>query len=120
MCVVCVVYVDMVAAIMCGATKTLALGVPLLSVLYNGSPDLALLALPLIIYHAVQILQVRSTLYSTIHSYTRTHCSYRALPGALFPCAESRPLNTRTDGEQGWIMSHECNTIGAEGYSLVL
>ena len=48
---------DAVAVAMCGATKTLALGMPLISVIYAGNPSAGILALPLIVYHASQILQ---------------------------------------------------------------
>ena len=45
---------DSVAVIICGATKTLALGAPLISVMYGRSPDVGLVALPLVMYHAQQ------------------------------------------------------------------
>ena len=47
---------DVVAVVMCAATKTLALGVPMINVLYKDNPSAGLLALPLIIYHALQVL----------------------------------------------------------------
>lgn len=45
---------DAVAVIICGATKTLALGAPLISVMYGKSDDVGLVALPLVVYHALQ------------------------------------------------------------------
>ncbi len=48
---------DVVAMMYIGATKTLALGMPLISVLYTDSDSIALLALPLIIFHASQTFQ---------------------------------------------------------------
>jgi predicted Na+-dependent transporter len=45
---------DRVAVVICGATKTLALGAPLISVMYGKSPDVGLVALPLVMYHAQQ------------------------------------------------------------------
>jgi sodium/bile acid cotransporter 7 len=47
---------DAVAVTICGATKTLALGIPVISVVYGGDPDAGLLIVPLITYHAVQII----------------------------------------------------------------
>lgn len=45
---------DAVAVVICGATKTLALGAPLISVMYGKSDDVGLVALPLVVYHALQ------------------------------------------------------------------
>jgi len=39
------------AVAFCGSQKTLALGLPLLAILWQGSPDLALLGLPLLGFH---------------------------------------------------------------------
>lgn len=47
---------DAVAVVICGSTKTVALGVPLISTMYGKVPYAGLLAAPLIIYHALQIL----------------------------------------------------------------
>lgn len=47
---------DAVAVVICGSTKTVAMGVPLISVMYEQVPYAGLLALPLIIYHALQVL----------------------------------------------------------------
>jgi predicted Na+-dependent transporter len=47
---------DVVAVVICGATKTVAMGVPLITVMYKDVPHAGLLALPLIVYHALQVL----------------------------------------------------------------
>lgn len=47
---------DVVAVVICGSTKTVAMGVPLISVMYKQVPYAGLLALPLIVYHALQVL----------------------------------------------------------------
>jgi predicted Na+-dependent transporter len=47
---------DAVAVAMCGATKTVALGIPLISVIYASSDKAGILAVPLLMYHAFQIL----------------------------------------------------------------
>ncbi|KAF6262357.1 SBF-like CPA transporter family-domain-containing protein [Scenedesmus sp. NREL 46B-D3] len=47
---------DVVAVVICGSTKTVALGVPLINVMYKQVPYAGLLAMPLIIYHALQVL----------------------------------------------------------------
>lgn len=40
----------------CGATKTIALGFPMITVLFGSQPDVGLLSLPLLIYHPSQIM----------------------------------------------------------------
>jgi sodium/bile acid cotransporter 7 len=40
----------------CGAQKTLAVGVPLIAILYKGDPNLAFLTLPILVYHPLQLL----------------------------------------------------------------
>jgi len=47
---------DAVAISMCAGTKTVALGIPIINAVYEGHPGAGLLALPLLIYHAEQIL----------------------------------------------------------------
>lgn len=47
---------DRIAALFCGTQKTLALGVPMLSILYGQHPQLAWLTLPLICYHPLQLV----------------------------------------------------------------
>lgn len=47
---------DAVSVVICGSMKTVAMGVPLISVMYKAVPYAGLLALPLILYHALQVL----------------------------------------------------------------
>ena len=47
---------DAVAITICGATKTIALGIPVITVIYGSDPDVGLLVVPLITYHAVQCI----------------------------------------------------------------
>ena len=47
---------DAVAVAMCVGTKTVALGIPIIQAVYEHNPAAGLLSLPLIIYHAEQIL----------------------------------------------------------------
>ena len=49
---------DTIALIFCGATKTLAMGIPLINALYGSTNErsVGLLSLPLIIYHVQQLL----------------------------------------------------------------
>jgi sodium/bile acid cotransporter 7 len=47
---------DRTAMLFCGAQKTLAVGVPLIAILYKGSPDLALYTLPILLYHPLQLV----------------------------------------------------------------
>jgi sodium/bile acid cotransporter 7 len=44
------------AALFCATQKTIALGVPMLSILYGHHPDLAWLTLPLLCYHPLQLV----------------------------------------------------------------
>ncbi|CAF4747687.1 unnamed protein product [Rotaria sp. Silwood1] len=49
---------DTVAIMFCGATKTVAMGVPLINILYTGGDQevIGLLSLPLIMYHVEQLI----------------------------------------------------------------
>jgi sodium/bile acid cotransporter 7 len=47
---------DRIAAVLCAPQKTIALGVPMLSILYGHHPQLAWLTLPLICYHPLQLV----------------------------------------------------------------
>jgi sodium/bile acid cotransporter 7 len=47
---------DRIAALLCSTQKTIALGVPMLSILYGHHPQLAWLTLPLICYHPLQLV----------------------------------------------------------------
>jgi sodium/bile acid cotransporter 7 len=46
---------DSVAIVMCAATKTVALGIPLVNVIYAGNPTVGILSIPLLVYHAEQL-----------------------------------------------------------------
>ena len=47
---------DRIAAVFCGSKKTIASGVPMAMVLFNGDPRLGLILLPLLIYHPMQLV----------------------------------------------------------------
>jgi len=47
---------DRIAGALCASQKTIALGVPLIAVLFVDTPDITLLLLPLIVYHPLQLL----------------------------------------------------------------
>lgn len=47
---------DRRCAVICGSQKTLALGLPLISVCFANHPGLPLIALPILIYHPLQML----------------------------------------------------------------
>lgn len=47
---------DSIAITFCGVHKSLTLGIPILRILYDGSPDLGAVCLPLLVYHPTQIL----------------------------------------------------------------
>ena len=47
---------DQIAIEFCGTKKSLATGLPMASVLFGTGPELALLVLPLMIYHQVQLM----------------------------------------------------------------
>ncbi|KAJ3254672.1 hypothetical protein HK103_007011 [Boothiomyces macroporosus] len=46
---------DSIAIVMCGATKTVALGIPLINLIFVGNPALGILSIPLLVYHAEQL-----------------------------------------------------------------
>jgi sodium/bile acid cotransporter 7 len=47
---------DRIAAIFCGSKKTLASGVPMARLIFAGNPGLALILLPIMIYHPLQLV----------------------------------------------------------------
>ncbi|KAJ3037404.1 hypothetical protein HDV00_001711 [Rhizophlyctis rosea] len=47
---------ETVAILFCAATKTVALGIPIINLIYGGSPVIGLLSTPLLIYHAEQLV----------------------------------------------------------------
>jgi sodium/bile acid cotransporter 7 len=47
---------DRIAAVFCGSKKTLASGVPMAQIMFGESPELGLILLPIMIYHAMQLL----------------------------------------------------------------
>ncbi len=47
---------DRIAALFCGSKKSLAAGVPMAGLIFGAGPRLALLLLPILIYHSLQLL----------------------------------------------------------------
>jgi sodium/bile acid cotransporter 7 len=47
---------DRIAALFCGSKKTLASGVPMARVIFGGAPSLAVILLPIMIYHPLQLV----------------------------------------------------------------
>jgi sodium/bile acid cotransporter 7 len=47
---------DQVAALFCSTQKTVAVGIPLINILYEDNPDKGVITLPLIFYHAFQTI----------------------------------------------------------------
>jgi solute carrier family 10 (sodium/bile acid cotransporter), member 7 len=47
---------DRIAALFCSTQKTVALGIPLITILYEGDPRAGLLAVPLLCYHPLQLI----------------------------------------------------------------
>lgn len=47
---------DRICAIFCGSKKTLASGVPMAQIIFRGHPGLGLIVLPIMIYHAMQLI----------------------------------------------------------------
>ncbi|KAJ3187251.1 hypothetical protein HK101_009415 [Irineochytrium annulatum] len=47
---------DTVAIVMCAATKTVALGIPMINIIYAGSPLIGIISTPLLVYHAEQLV----------------------------------------------------------------
>lgn len=47
---------DRIAALFCGSKKTLASGVPMARLIFGGAPSLAVILLPIMIYHPLQLV----------------------------------------------------------------
>lgn len=47
---------DSIAIVMCSATKSAALGIPLINVLFANDPNIGIITIPLLMYHAEQLL----------------------------------------------------------------
>ena len=47
---------DRIAAIFCGSKKTLASGVPMARLIFGAHPGLALILLPIMVYHSLQLV----------------------------------------------------------------
>mmetsp|Transcript_26307 Transcript_26307/g.36670 ORF Transcript_26307/g.36670 Transcript_26307/m.36670 type:complete len:394 (-) Transcript_26307:363-1544(-) len=48
--------VDVVAAMFCAVHKSLTLGMPICGIVFEGDPKLAIITIPLLVYHPMQIL----------------------------------------------------------------
>ncbi|MFG1298959.1 bile acid:sodium symporter family protein [Xanthobacter sp. V3C-3] len=49
---------DVVAVVFCASKKSLATGLPMAQVMFNGSPDLSLIITPIMLYHFMQLVIV--------------------------------------------------------------
>jgi len=47
---------DKVAVMFCSTHKTIALGIPMINILFEGDENIGLKALPLLVYHQVQLI----------------------------------------------------------------
>lgn len=47
---------DTVAIIMCSATKSAALGIPIIKVVFSDNPNIGIITLPLLLFHAEQLI----------------------------------------------------------------
>jgi len=47
---------DIVAVLFCSTEKTVALGIPLITAIYEGNDDIGILSVPLLIYHPMQLV----------------------------------------------------------------
>ena len=47
---------ERIAALFCGSKKTLASGVPMARLIFGAQPSLAIILLPIMIYHPLQLL----------------------------------------------------------------
>lgn len=59
---------DAGAAILVACQKTLAIGIPMIQVLYEGNPDVGVVAIPLLLYHPSQLI-VSSLMVATGKSW---------------------------------------------------
>ncbi|WIA18481.1 hypothetical protein OEZ85_009936 [Tetradesmus obliquus] len=82
---------DVVAVVICGSMKTVALGVPLINVMYKDVPYAGILAMPLIIYHALQSVQRVSASQSARTAHVHQGASKPARAALLVPRAYGAP-----------------------------
>jgi sodium/bile acid cotransporter 7 len=47
---------DRIAAVFCGSKKSMATGVPMAKLMFGADPTLAVILLPIMIYHPLQLL----------------------------------------------------------------
>ena len=73
---------DAIAIAMCAGTKTVALGIPIIQAVYEHNPAAGLLSLPLIIYHAMQIL-VGSLITAPLKRWVSKRARERARVAAI-------------------------------------
>eukprot|EP00730_Choanoeca_flexa_P006482 TRINITY_DN12161_c1_g2_i3.p1 TRINITY_DN12161_c1_g2~~TRINITY_DN12161_c1_g2_i3.p1 ORF type:complete len:380 (+),score=47.51 TRINITY_DN12161_c1_g2_i3:65-1204(+) len=59
---------DVVCILFCATHKSLTLGIPMLNIVFAGSPELSLISLPLLVYHPTQIL-LGGLLVPTVRSW---------------------------------------------------
>lgn len=75
---------DRVAVLFVGSQKTLALGIPLISTVYDGSNNLGLYCLPLLIYYPIQLVFATGLLsrlreYVAVSTFKRRRSELKAI-----------------------------------------
>lgn len=61
---------DTASIVLCGATKTVALGIPMINVIFEGSASIGVISLPLLIYHAEQLVGTLCSGRVDVYSWT--------------------------------------------------
>ncbi|KAI9343896.1 SBF-like CPA transporter family-domain-containing protein [Zopfochytrium polystomum] len=97
-----------VAIVMCGATKTVALGIPMINIIYSGSPLIGVVSTPLLIYHAEQLV-VGSFLVNWLKVWVDKHAKLDEERLLSLPVANSlaAPVETSSSSTLSGTGSHE-------------
>ncbi|CAO0797387.1 unnamed protein product [Mucor circinelloides] len=99
---------DTVAIMYCGATKTVAMGVPLINVLYqNGDPGtIGVLSTPLLLYHVEQLILGNIEVEILKKWVKRGKDRREAQEAAAAPPARDEEENVQYDSEVTQVASH--------------
>ncbi|KAG2210401.1 hypothetical protein INT46_004027 [Mucor plumbeus] len=106
---------DTVAIMYCGATKTVAMGVPLINVLYqNGDPGtIGVLSTPLLLYHVEQLILGNIEVELLKKWVKRGKVRRAAQEAAVAPPARDEEENAQYDSE----VTHVASQIGPHTHS---
>ncbi|KAK7207834.1 SBF-like CPA transporter family-domain-containing protein [Myxozyma melibiosi] len=110
---------DTVAICLCGAAKTVALGVPLINAQYSGSPDkIGLVSIALVLYQGEQIL-VAQLLVPVLKKWVETEIKAKkdleaAAAAAAVTDGSAGPTDDKTDLDDGALNEKDALVASAD------